>query len=146
MISRLREHAGLTFEVVAKFAAKPLDDDFGLDKVFAFAPEAAAAPAAAAYTPPAVDMSAYVAVSPTYKHLLYDDIAVGHWVDEEMEAAGQKHKTRTAVVAETDDHWIIEVDNQMNQKDLLVAVFVNKETGETQKAYTRAVTEITAAQ
>lgn len=104
------------------------------DKTFAFEAEGGA-PAAAAYTPPAVDMSAYVPVSPTYKHMLYEDMAVGQWGEVEMEVAGQKHMTRTAVVAETDDAWIIEIDNQMNQKDLLIAVFVDKESGETSKAF-----------
>lgn len=91
--------------------------------------------AAAAPAMPEMDMSAYVPVSPTYKHLLAEDLAVGQWVDVEMEAAGQKFVTRTAVVGDAGDAWILELDNQMNQKDLLLAVFVDKETGATKKAF-----------
>jgi hypothetical protein len=92
----------------------------------------------AAATPPpmpAMDMSAYVTPAPNYKHLLADDIAVGQWVDMEMEAGGQKSVTRTAVVADAGDAWVIELDNQMNQKDLLLAVFVDKDTGDVTKAF-----------
>lgn len=92
----------------------------------------------AAYTPPpmpAMDMSAYVTPAPSYKHLLADDIAVGQWVDMEMDAMGNKSVTRTAVVADAGDAWVLELDNQMNQKDLLLAVFVDKETGNVTKAF-----------
>ncbi len=101
----------------------------------AFSLEAAAPVAAAAYTPPAVDMSAYVAVLPSYTYVLHDDLEVGQWCEVKMEAAGQKSVTRTACVGETDEEWILEFDNQMNQKDLMLAVFVDKETGETRRAF-----------
>lgn len=104
-----------------------------VEHTYEFAP---AAVAAATPPPmPAMDMSAYVTPAPNYKHLLADDIAVGQWVDVEMEAGGQKSVTRTAVVADTGDAWVIELDNQMNQKDLLLAVFVNKDTGDVVKAF-----------
>lgn len=105
------------------------------DKVFAFEPSESAAPVAAAYTPPAVDMSAYVTVMPTYKYMLFEDMSVGQWIDERLVVAGQEHMTRTAIVGETDDAWIIEIDNQMNKKDLLIAVFVDKESGKPLQAY-----------
>ncbi len=92
----------------------------------------------AAATPPpmpAMDMSAYVTPAPNYKHLLADDIAVGQWVDMEMDAMGNKSVTRTAVVADAGDAWVLELDNQMNQKDLLLAVFVHKDTGDVTKAF-----------
>jgi hypothetical protein len=97
----------------------------------------AATPAAAATPPPApaMDMSQYVTPSPTYKYLLTDDIAVGQWVDVQQDAMGQKSITRTAVVGDAGDAWIIELDDQMNQKDTILAVFVDKTTGETKKAY-----------
>jgi hypothetical protein len=97
----------------------------------------AAAPAAPeAYVPPAMDMSAYVTPLGNYKYLLGgEELAVGQWVDVEMVTAAGKSVTRTAVVGDTGDAWIIEIDNQMNQKDLLVAVFVNKDTGDTSKAF-----------
>jgi hypothetical protein len=107
----------------------------GVDKKVFTMEAAAAAPAAAAYTPPAVDMSAYVAVMPTYKHVLHEGLAVGHWSEVRMEAGGQKSVTRTGCVGETDSEWIIEFDNQMNQKDLMLAVFVDKETGNATKAF-----------
>lgn len=94
--------------------------------------------AVAAATPPpmpAMDMSAYVTPAPNYKHLLAEDIAVGQWVDMEMDAMGNKSVTRTAVVADAGDAWVIELDNQMNQKDLLLAVFVHKDTGDVTKAF-----------
>lgn len=103
------------------------------DQTFALQPAEATA-----YTPPpmpAMDMSQFVAVMPTYKHLLADDLAVGQWVDMEMDAMGNKSVTRTAVVADAGDAWVIELDNQMNQKDLLLAVFVDKDTGVAKKAF-----------
>jgi hypothetical protein len=110
------------------------EESRGMDsKVFTL--EAAAPAAAVAYTPPAVDMSAYVAVMPSYKHVLHDGLAVGQWSEVKMEAAGQTSVTRTACVGETDSEWIIEFDNQMNTKDLLLAVFVDKETGDAQRAF-----------
>jgi hypothetical protein len=97
--------------------------------------EAAAAAAPAEYVAPAMDMSAYVTPLGNYKHVLGEEMAVGQWVDMEMITAAGKSVTRTAVVGDAGDAWIIEMDNQMNQKDLLVAVFVNKETGDTTKAF-----------
>lgn len=104
-----------------------------IEHTYDFAPSAP--PAAAAYTPPAMDMSAYVTPAPNYKHLLTDDTAVGQWVEVEMDAMGNKSVTRTAVVADAGDAWVVEVDNQMSQKDLLLAVFVHKDTGDVLKAY-----------
>lgn len=111
------------------------------DVMLAFAPAGAGAGAGEQPPPPpAVDMSAYVAVLPSYKHLLAEDLAVGQWIETETvtEMSGvppQKMKVRTAVVAETDDAWVLEMDNQMNQKDLLLAVFVQKSDGRTLKAF-----------
>lgn len=109
----------------------------------AFAPAAAPAGGGEQQPPPAapaIDMSAYVAVLPSYKHLLAEDIAVGQWIQTKTatEMAGvppQNMETKTAVVAETDDAWVLEMDNQMNQKDLMLAVFVQKSDGRTTKAY-----------
>lgn len=97
--------------------------------------EVVAAAEPEAYTPPAMDMSAYVTPAPNYKHLLGDETAVGQWVDVEMITAAGKSVTRTAVVGDAGDAWILELDNQMNQKDLLLAVFVNKDTGDVTKAF-----------
>lgn len=104
-----------------------------IEHVYDFAP---AAPAT--FTPPpmpTVDMSAYVTPAPSYEHLLADDIAVGQWVDVETDAIGNRSVTRTAVVADAGDAWVIELDNQVGQKDLLLAVFVHKETGDVLKAF-----------
>lgn len=101
------------------------------------APAAAAAPPAA----PAMDMSAYVVALPTYKHLLAADIAVGQWIEMETKSEMQgvppqpAMKMRTAVVAESGDAWVLEVDCQAGQKDLLLAVFVDKSSGRALKAF-----------
>ncbi|MCO5171854.1 MAG: hypothetical protein M9894_36605 [Planctomycetes bacterium] len=103
------------------------------EQTYAFEPSAPAA-----YTPPpmpAMDMSAYVTPMPTYKHLLAEDLAVGQWVEMETDAMGNTSVTRTAVVGDAGDAWILEIDNQMNQKDLLLAVFVDKDTGAVRRAY-----------
>ena len=90
---------------------------------------------------PAIDMSAYVTPLPTYKHYLAEGIAVGQWIEVETatEVSGvppqPATRQRTAVVGETSDAWILEQDNQVNQKDTLLAVFVDKESGRTLKAY-----------
>lgn len=94
---------------------------------------AAAEPPPAA--PPAMDMSQFVTPLGNYKYLLADDVAVGQWVETEMAASGMTMKSRMAVVHDAGDAWVIEIDNQMNQKDLMIAAFVNKETGDTTKAY-----------
>lgn len=104
-----------------------------IDVTFDFAPAAPAAPEVPAA--PAMDMSQFVAVLPSYKHLLGDDAAVGHWADVETENAAGKSITRTAIVAESGDTWFLELDNQMNDKDLIVAVQVDKATGEAKKAW-----------
>jgi hypothetical protein len=104
-----------------------------IEHVYDVQPAAEAAPQE--YTPPPMDMSAYVTPMANYKMLLAEGIAVGQWVEVETDAMGNKSKARTAVVGETADAWIIEIDNQMNQKDLLLAVFVDKTTGDCKKAY-----------
>lgn len=98
-------------------------------------------PGDGAGAPPAVDMSAYVTPLPTYKHYLAEGIAVGQWIEMETSTEMQgvppqpAAKQKTAVVGDAGDAWILEQDCQMNQKDTLLAVFVDKETGRTLKAF-----------
>lgn len=104
-----------------------------IDVTFDFAPAAPAAPEVPAA--PAMDMSQFVPVFPSYKHLLGDDAAVGQWADVELQTAAGKSVTRTAIVGEASDGWFLEMDNQMNDKDLVIAVLVDKATGEPKKAW-----------
>ncbi len=100
--------------------------------------EPAAEPAAESApppAPPAMDWSAYVTPLPSYAHLLYEGMAIGHWAAFGMGAPGQLATTRTALVGETEAAWIIETDNQVNQPDLMLAVFVDKQTGATLRAF-----------
>lgn len=105
------------------------------ERRYAFEPAAVPEPVAAAPTMPAMDMSAYVSVMPSYKHLLYEGMEVGHQVLTVTEVMGTQQRERMALVGETDRAWIVEIDNQAGQKDLLLAVFVDKETGLPLEAY-----------
>ncbi len=85
--------------------------------------------------PPAIDYSQFISPLPAYAHLLYEGMAVGHWARYESGAAGATTATRYAVVGEDDVAWLLEIDNQMNQPDLILALRLAKDGGGTLGAW-----------